>query len=40
MSLAHAMVLQKELTELYLVRAISSYEEALKVFSKDNDPIM
>ena len=37
---AHAMALQNELTELYLLRAIGSYEEALKVFSEDSDPLM
>ena len=37
---AHAMALQNELTELYLLRAIGSYEEALKVFSEGSDPLM
>eukprot|EP00581_Thalassiosira_minuscula_P039580 CAMPEP_0184460408 /NCGR_PEP_ID=MMETSP0740-20130409/40513_1 /TAXON_ID=385413 /ORGANISM="Thalassiosira miniscula, Strain CCMP1093" /LENGTH=57 /DNA_ID=CAMNT_0026833699 /DNA_START=128 /DNA_END=298 /DNA_ORIENTATION=+ len=34
------MALQNELTELYLMRAVSSYEEALKVYTSDNNPLM
>ncbi|WP_339636803.1 helix-turn-helix transcriptional regulator [uncultured Hyphomonas sp.] len=37
---AHAMALQNELTELYLMRAIGSYGEALKVFTQLSDPLM